>query len=446
MPRATPNHGAFDSNDAGCLQLIEALADGNPVPDTSTICPDRQRLIALLAEISKGERSELFQNIRQVAERRRLSAQEIASRAAFLLACLDTPGADDPYTILGVDSTATSQEIKEVWLNRLTLYHPDRHPENSDWFTRQTARLNEAYYTLKDPARRQAYDERRRRELLVRHQSGPFAIPHASSAPPLMPSQSPRLPRYRTPVFIAAALVAAVGLAVMVLFGRHSEGPQLYLETVQPMAAVTLPSSAPINGPPPGRLTRGRPLSLDASATPPLDHQPEQRRTKHIDQVSLPSVLPAGQPDSSHDPIVSERSAANPTLLAQALPPIMPEPKALDRQEIDALLDEYVDAYEKADVERVMAILSTQVREKGTMDYQAIRNAYIKGFAGRDQIIYRVKNVQVVIKGEQATVTAQYLILARNAAHSSKGTTVSGRIEWKIQREGDKLKIVSINY
>ncbi len=124
-----------------------------------------------------------------------------------------------------------------------------------------------------------------------------------------------------------------------------------------------------------------------------------------------------------------------------------PEPKALDRQEIDALLDEYVDAYRKSRyVERVMATLSTRVREKGTLDYQAIRNAYVKGFTGRDQIIYRLKSVQVEIKGEQATVTAHYLILARNTAQSSQGTTVSGRIEWKIQREGDKLKIVAINY
>jgi curved DNA-binding protein CbpA/ketosteroid isomerase-like protein len=446
MARATQNHRIFDPNDTDCPRLIEALADGNPIPDTSTICPDKQRLIALLAEISKGERSELFQDIRQVAEHRGLSAQEIASRAAFLLACLDTPGADDPYIILGVDPTATSQEIKEVWLNRLSLYHPDRHPENSDWFTRQTARLNEAYHTLKDPARRQAYDERRRRVLLAMQQSGPSTFEAVSPAPPPILSRLSRLSRHRAPALITAALVAAAGLVVMVLSGHHSAGPQMYIETVQPMAAVTLPSPAPINGPPPGRLTRGRPPSLDASATPPLNHEPKRRRVTRIDQVSLRSEIPAGQPEASDDPTVSERSAANPILLAQALPPIMPEPKALDRQEIDAMLDEYVDAYEKADAERVMATLSTRVREKGTLDYQAIRNAYIKGFTGRDQIIYRLKNVQVEIKGEQATVTAQYLIVARNAAQSSKGTSVSGRIEWKMQREGDKLKIVAINY
>ena len=445
MPRPTPDPRAFGPYEAGCLRLIEALADGNPIPDTSTICPDRQRLIALLAEISKGERSELFSNTRQVAERRGLSAQEIASRAAFLLACLDTPGADDPYAILGVAPTATSEEIKEAWLSRLSLYHPDRHPENSDWFTRQAARLNEAYHTLKDPTRRQAYDKRRHHELLARQRSGPFAIQAVSSAPPPMPSQSPRLGRHRAPALITAASVATAGLVLMALSSRHATEPQLYLETAQPISTVTLSSATPTNGRPLAGLPRGGPPSLDTSVTHPLDHLPEPRRTKRLPRASPPFGLPAGQSDLSDDPTVSERSVANP-ILAQALPPIVPEPKGLDRQQIDALLDEYVDAYEKADVERVMATLSTQVREKGTLDYQAIRNAYIKGFSGRDQIIYRLKNLQVEIKGEQATVTAQYLILARNAAQSSKGTTVSGRIEWKIQREGDKLKIVAINY
>lgn len=419
MPHTKQGPWAFDPDEADCARLIEALADGNPIPDTSAICPDRQQLIALLAELSKGEHSELFQNTRQAAERRGLSAQEIASRAAFLLACLDTPGADDPYTILGVAPTATGEEIKEAWLGRLTLYHPDRHPDNGDWFTRQAARLNEAYHTLKDPARREAYDdERRRRELLARQGNSRLPNQSVSSTPPPILSQFSRLAPHRAPVLMTVASVAAAGLVLLALSGRHQEGPQLYLETVQPMAAVT----------------------------PPVSRQPERGRVKHLRQVSLPAGRPAGQLDPSDDPPVSERSAAKPILLAQALPPVAPEPKALDRQEIDALLDEYVDAYEKADIERVMATLSTRVREKGTLDYQSIRSAYVKGFAGRDQIIYRLKNVQVEIKGDQATVTAQYLILARNTAQSLKGTTLSGRIEWKIQREGDKLKIVAINY
>jgi len=93
-----------------------------------------------------------------------------------------------------------------------------------------------------------------------------------------------------------------------------------------------------------------------------------------------------------------------------------------------------------------MATFSPKVREKGTLDYQAIRSLYAKGFAGREQIIYRIKNVQVEIRGDDANVVAQYLISARNTNQSPRGVTVSGRIEWKIQREGDRPKIVAVNY
>lgn len=425
MPRATQNYRAFDSDEADCLRLIEALADGDPLPDTSAICPERQQLIALLVEISKGERSEFRPHIAEVAQRRGLAAQEIASRAGFLLACLDTPGDDDAYAILGVPATATPEEIRAAWLIRLSLYHPDRHQGNrdSDWFTRQAARLNEAYHRLKNPVRRRAYDERRQRLMLTRQHGS--SAPQSTSLLPSMPSPPSRLMRYRLPTLITGGSVAAAGVMAISLF-------------------LTRLAHQSLDGAQGGsfEIAQAR-VGVGATQAPPED-----------------SLIRDGQhavgylkPDREHRQVrkwpVQQMSAMpkeSEQIVAQALPPIIPEPKGLDRQEIDTLLDEYVDAYEKADVERLMATLSARVREKGTLDYQAIRNLYAKGFAGREQIIYRLKNIQVEIKGEQATVTAQYLISAKNAAQSSKGTTVSGRIEWRVQREADKLKIVSINY
>ena len=416
MPRSTqdPLKGS-GPDEAGCLRLIELLADGDPLPDTSAICPERQRLITLLVEISKGERSALLPHIAQVAKRRGLSVHEIASRAAFLLACLDTPGHDDAYTILEVSPAATSEEIREAWLSRLSLYHPDRHPENTDWFTRQSARLNDAYQTLKDPARRKTYDERRRREMLARQRGSDTMQSIPSTG--LSIGLGNRLMRYRLPALITGGSVAAAGVMAISLFvGR----PTHYSFDRAPGASEATP------------------VSLTAVAN---NHRVVQSMTPRLPASNLRSPtsnLPASQ--------LPRLPARQPVAVAQALPPIVAEPKSLDRQEIDALLDEYIDAYEKADAERLMATLSPRVRERGTLDYQAIRNLYTKGFAGREQIIYRLKNIQVEIKGEQALVTAQYLISARNATQSSKGTNVSGRIEWKIQREGDKSKIVTINY
>ena len=82
---------ALDGEEEACLHLLETLADTDPVPDTSATGLDRKRLLAFLAEISKGERSGFLRRIAEVAERRGIAPQEIAGRAGFLLACLDAP-------------------------------------------------------------------------------------------------------------------------------------------------------------------------------------------------------------------------------------------------------------------------------------------------------------------------------------------------------------------
>ena len=418
-----------DPKEIGCLRLLEALAIGDPVPDTSTLGLERIELLSLLTEISKGQQSEFLLQITQMAQRRGISPQEIAARAGSLLACLEAPGSDDYYQILGVAPTATPQEIRDAWIGRVSIYHPDRHPAMADWFTQQVARLNEAYQTLKDPGRREEYDARRGREALERQRSDSIA-PRLAPAPPRIAVFSSNLLRRRLPTIITAASVIVAGLIVVSLFlSRSSNRPEATL--FRPSNASEPVAQAPPNGESGLHEPQG-----SQSPRPPIQRQRTTRRTAK-ERPMLPAAREIGT--------VPEVSG-QPALLAQALPPITPEPKSLERQEIDALLDEYVDAYEKGDLERLMATFSPKVRERGTLDYQAIRSLYAKGFAGREQIIYRIKNVHVEIKGENATVAAQYLISARNTQQSQKNVTVTGRIEWKLQREGDKPKIVAINY
>ena len=426
---AQSSRKASDPEENGCLRLLEALAKGDPVPDTSTLGLERNELLSLLTEISKGQQSEFVQQISQVAQRRGISPQQIAARAGSLLACLEAPGSDDYYQILGVSPTATPQEIRDAWIGRVSIYHPDRHPAMADWFTQQVARLNEAYQTLKEPGRREEYDARRRRDALERQRSDSIGPRHAP-APPRIVVFSRGLLRRRLPTIITGASVIAAGLIVVSLFlSRASNRPE---------ATLFRPSNASepvVQAPSSGESGLHEPQAAQSPRLP-IQRQRTTRRTAK-ERPMLPAAREIGT--------VPEVSG-QPALLAQALPPIAPEPKSLERQEIDALLDEYVDAYEKGDLERLMATFSPRVRERGTLDYQAIRSLYAKGFAGREQIIYRIKNIHVEIRGDNATVAAQYLISARNAQQSQKGFTVSGRIEWKIQREGDKPKIIAINY
>lgn len=70
----------------------------------------------------------------------------------------------DHYSALGLGSDATLADIKKAFRQKASQYHPDRNAA-ADAAARFRA-VQEAYEVLSDDARRQAYDDNRRRNLL----------------------------------------------------------------------------------------------------------------------------------------------------------------------------------------------------------------------------------------------------------------------------------------
>ncbi len=70
----------------------------------------------------------------------------------------------DHYAALGLNSAATLADIKKAFRQQASLHHPDRNAA-ADAAARFRA-VQEAYEVLSDDARRQAYDDNRRRNLL----------------------------------------------------------------------------------------------------------------------------------------------------------------------------------------------------------------------------------------------------------------------------------------
>jgi len=60
----------------------------------------------------------------------------------------------DYYSILGVNRNASPEEIKKAYRKQAMANHPDRNKGNDVKFKK----INEAYETLKDPSKRQQYD------------------------------------------------------------------------------------------------------------------------------------------------------------------------------------------------------------------------------------------------------------------------------------------------
>lgn len=66
----------------------------------------------------------------------------------------------DYYNRLGVSKTASPEELKKAYKKLAMQYHPDRPDGDQKTFQE----INEAYDTLKDPAKRQEYDNPRPKE------------------------------------------------------------------------------------------------------------------------------------------------------------------------------------------------------------------------------------------------------------------------------------------
>src|ERR1700751_4023038 len=63
----------------------------------------------------------------------------------------------DYYEVLGVDRTATDEEIKRAYRKLAVKFHPDKNPDDPH-AEEKFKELGEAYDVLMDPDKRAAYD------------------------------------------------------------------------------------------------------------------------------------------------------------------------------------------------------------------------------------------------------------------------------------------------
>src|SRR5437868_4654223 len=64
----------------------------------------------------------------------------------------------DYYAVLGVDRSATAEEIKKAYRKLARQHHPDLNPDNKEAH-KKFQQINEAHEVLSDPEKRKKYDQ-----------------------------------------------------------------------------------------------------------------------------------------------------------------------------------------------------------------------------------------------------------------------------------------------
>ena len=62
------------------------------------------------------------------------------------------------YNILGIEKTATEDEIKKAYRKLAVKWHPDKNPDNKEESEKKFKEISEAYQALSDPQKREIYD------------------------------------------------------------------------------------------------------------------------------------------------------------------------------------------------------------------------------------------------------------------------------------------------
>ena len=104
----------------------------------------------------------------------------------------------------------------------------------------------------------------------------------------------------------------------------------------------------------------------------------------------------------------------------------------------------YCASYLKGDLRTFMTLFSLSVVENNKLRYNEVRNTYRDTFSEKINS-YHINNINIALNGQSAVVSGIYE-LSRYTSAGDRWLRYSGKIQWKLARENNELKIVSSNY
>lgn len=423
--------------------------------------------------------------MKEFARTRNIDLKYFVDGANFVISKMHFNPENNFYTTLGVSHTAADEEIRERWKKLMLLYHPDR--QAGEWVSERAKKVNEAYSELKDAQRRAEYDRTIR---VIRQDHGnegtatprpPAARTGFSKRQSSFVAKSPLL-RYMPRILIGLYIVFALGVIAFLYIrdrspmleeeltpraesgrGLRSDGAEVKRTETEGQTTnrqVLLGEMKPPQGPHSGEVKPSSHLSPDrprdnyarakAAGSVPGDTEAAARRG--VRPVSLVNAERQADEPSRRDQQRPVRQPAQGPNSAEPGTPVSyekktPEPvqqrQGLTAEDIVVFMKSYSEAYEKGDLERFMSHFSLSLRENNA-NYAAVRNLYKKTFQEKIEH-YRLMDLKIKINDNHALVSATYN-LNRYSSPKGEWLNYTGRVKWKIVKEGEALKITSAEY
>lgn len=390
--------------------------------------------------------------------------------ANFVISKMHFNAENNYYITLGLPKNATPDEIRERWKRLMLLYHPDKQLGEEDWVSERAKKVNEAYSTLKDEEKRASYDLKLIERSLHQHSVIQSNI-KTESRPPrhhrLKASSNPewdRIKKYIPRILIVLYVLAAFVFLGYIYIQNNSElienalltnsgqSQQIQEITVSPVAAPTiseLPETAAIKQNKPNKISsREKPAQ---NKTMSLMTGPASKTLPDV-PVGNPASrsLPPAHPfeNSQTDEQASQKPEAVVTVSQVKAEPSKTMqnqgPAEITAEEVEAFMELYSRIYARNDINAFMSLFSKSAVENNRLHYNEIREAYQETFSEKISY-YRIHNMTTAINGQTATVSGSY-DLSRYLSAANKWMHYSGKIQWRVTRENNMLKILNVNY
>jgi len=116
----------------------------------------------------------------------------------------------------------------------------------------------------------------------------------------------------------------------------------------------------------------------------------------------------------------------------------------ITKNQVEVFIQKYISAYRKNDLEEFMSLFSRSAIENNAANYNDIQKAYKETFTKKISN-YDLQDINIVIDGRYALITGFYHA-NRYISSEDRWVKLSGNIRWKLAKEDNILKIMSINY